>query len=79
MLFKQTKCCDSMATKKIRTLENDARRQHDCLHQKTKKKKRSGRIITKLFRYEEKHKTSTMSFIFNTDSIQDEIGTNVIM
>lgn len=43
------------------------------------KQNRSGRIITKLFRYEEKHKTSTMSFIFNTDSIQDEIGTNVIM
>ena len=46
---------------------------------RNQKQNRSGRIITKLFRYEEKHKTSTMSFIFNTDSIQDEIGTNVIM
>lgn len=46
---------------------------------RNQKQNRSGRIITKLFRYDEKHKTSTMSFIFNTDSIQDEIGTNVIM
>lgn len=31
--------------KKIRTLENDARRQHNCLHQKTKNKIEVGVLL----------------------------------